>query len=44
VSTPWDSPMPAWKDVLTDTQIWKIIMGEYVTAGVVARQREEIEH
>ncbi|MFQ5688621.1 MAG: c-type cytochrome, partial [Candidatus Scalindua sp.] len=44
VSTPWDSAMPAWKDVLTDTQIWKIIMGEYVTAGVVARQREEIEH
>jgi mono/diheme cytochrome c family protein len=44
VSTPWDSAMPAWKDVLTDTQIWKIIMGEYVTAGVMARQREEIEH
>ena len=44
VSTPWDSAMPAWKDVLTDTQIWKIIMGEYVTAGVQARQREEMEH
>jgi mono/diheme cytochrome c family protein len=43
-STPWDSAMPAWKDTLTDTQIWKIIMGEYVTAGVVARQREEMEH
>jgi mono/diheme cytochrome c family protein len=43
-STPWDSAMPAWKDVLTDTQIWKIIMGEYVTAGVQARQREEMEH
>jgi mono/diheme cytochrome c family protein len=35
--------MPAWKDTLTDDQIWKIIMGEYVTAGVVARQREEME-
>ncbi len=43
-STPWDSAMPSWKDTLTDEQIWKIIMGEYVTAGVVARQREEIEH
>jgi hypothetical protein len=36
--------MPAWKDVLTDTQIWKIIMGEYATAEVQARQREEMEH
>jgi mono/diheme cytochrome c family protein len=36
--------MPSWKDTLNDEQIWKIIMGEYVTAGVVARQREEIEH
>ncbi|MCP4411135.1 MAG: cytochrome c [Gammaproteobacteria bacterium] len=44
VSTPWDSAMPAWKDVLTDTQIWKIIMGEYATAEVQARQREEMEH
>ncbi|MFQ5714630.1 MAG: c-type cytochrome [Candidatus Scalinduaceae bacterium] len=42
-STPWDSAMPSWKDTLTDEQIWKIIMGEYVTAGVVARQREELE-
>jgi mono/diheme cytochrome c family protein len=44
VSTPWDSAMPAWKDVLTDEQIWKIVMGEYVTAGVVARQPESMEH
>ena len=43
-STPWDSAMPSWKDTLTDEQIWKVIMGEYATAGVVARQREEIEH
>ncbi|MBO1224107.1 MAG: cytochrome c [Candidatus Scalindua sediminis] len=43
-STPWDSAMPSWKDTLNDEQIWKIIMGEYVTAGVVARQREKIEH
>ena len=44
VSTPWDSAMPAWKDTLTDEQIWKIIMGEYAIAGVVPRQRESIEH
>ena len=43
-ATPWDSAMPSWKDALTDDQIWKIIMGEYVTAGVVARQPEELEH
>ena len=44
VSTPWDSAMPAWKDALNDEQIWKIIMGEYKTAGVVPRQTETLEH
>jgi len=43
-STPWDSAMPSWKDTLTDDQVWKIIMGEYATAEVVARQPEELEH
>lgn len=43
-STPWDSAMPSWKDTLTDEQIWKIIMGEYATAGVKPRQRESMEH
>lgn len=43
-STPWDSAMPSWEDTLTDDQIWKIIMGEYVTAGVISRQREKLEH
>ncbi|MDR4496792.1 MAG: cytochrome c [Candidatus Scalindua sp.] len=42
-STPWDSAMPAWEGTLTDEQVWKIIMGEYATAGVVPRQREEME-
>ena len=42
-STPWDSSMPSWKDDLEDDEIWKIIMGEYDTAGVVPRQREKLE-
>ena len=43
-STPWDSAMPAWKDALTDEQIWKTMMGEYETAGVKPRQPESMEH
>ena len=42
-STPWDSAMPSWKDDLKDDEIWKIIMGEYDTAGAMPRQREKLE-
>ncbi|WP_347273448.1 cytochrome c [Candidatus Kuenenia sp.] len=42
-STPWDSAMPAWEGDLEDEQMWKIIMGEYDTAGVMPRQREKAE-
>jgi len=38
--SPWDSAMPAWKDELTDDQIWKIIAAEYQTAGVEPRRPE----
>ena len=38
--SPWDSAMPAWKDELTDEQIWKIIAAEYDTAGVDPRRPE----
>jgi len=38
--SPWDSAMPAWKDELTDDQIWKIIAAEYETAGVQPRRPE----
>jgi len=38
--SPWDSAMPAWKDELTDDQIWKIISAEYDTAGVEPRRPE----
>jgi mono/diheme cytochrome c family protein len=38
--SPWDSAMPAWKDELSDEQIWKIIAAEYQTAGVEPRRPE----
>lgn len=38
--SPWDSAMPAWKDELTDDEIWKIIAAEYHTAGVEPRRPE----
>lgn len=37
---PSDSAMPAWKDVLTEEEIWKIIMAEYDIAGVQPRTWE----
>lgn len=39
-ASPWDSAMPAWKNELTDEQIWKIIAAEYDTAGVEPRRPE----
>ena len=39
--SPWDSAMPAWKDELTEDQIWKIIAAEYQIAGVDPRRPEE---
>jgi mono/diheme cytochrome c family protein len=39
--SPWDSAMPAWKDELTDDQIWKIIAAEYAIAEVQPRRPEE---
>lgn len=41
-ATPWDSTMPPWGPDFTDDQIWKIIMGEYVTADVSPRTRETL--
>jgi len=42
-STPWNSVMPTWKYELTDTQIWKIILAEYNTAGVEPRTTEKLQ-
>ncbi len=39
--SPWDSAMPAWKDELSEDQIWKIIAAEYQIAGVEPRRPEE---
>ncbi len=39
-ATPWDSTMPPWEPDFTEDQIWKIIMGEYVTADVSPREPE----
>ena len=33
MATPWNSAMPAWKDELTEEDVWKIIMAEYRIAG-----------
>ncbi len=36
--TPWNSAMPAWENVLTEKQIWKVIIYIYETAGVEPRR------
>ena len=41
-ATPWDSAMPAWKDELTDDEIWKIIIAEFHTAGMEPRILEKL--
>jgi len=44
-ATPWDSVMPAWKNTLSDEQIWKVVMAAYDIAGVKPRQPEKLaEH
>ena len=42
-ASPWDSAMPAWKDELTDEEIWKIILAEYEIAGMEPRKPEKHE-
>jgi len=42
-ATPWDSAMPIWGPDLTEEEIWKIILGEYNTAGVEPRKPEKLE-
>jgi mono/diheme cytochrome c family protein len=39
-SIEYRSAMPVWDGVLTDDQIWKIIMFEYTNAGVKPAKRE----
>ncbi len=42
-ASPWDSAMPAWKEELSDEEIWKIIIAEYDTAGMEPRKPEKLE-
>lgn len=42
-ASPWDSAMPAWKEELSDEEIWKIIVAEYDTAGMEPRKPEKLE-
>lgn len=41
--TPWNSAMPVWENVLTEEQIWKVIIFLYQQAGVEPRRLTE-EH
>ena len=38
---PWNSSMPAWEDVLTEEEIWKVIMYIYEASGSEPRRWEE---
>ena len=42
-ATPWNSAMPSWEHELSEDEIWKIIMAEYVTAAVEPRVPEKFE-
>ena len=39
--TPWNSAMPAWENVLTEEDIWKVIMYIYESTGMEPRRWEE---
>jgi mono/diheme cytochrome c family protein len=42
-STPWDSAMPVWETMLTDDQIWKVILYIYDGTGHTPRTWETAE-
>jgi mono/diheme cytochrome c family protein len=41
--TPWNSAMPAWEEILTEDEIWSVIVFLYEQAGVSPRTWEEAE-
>jgi len=41
--TPWDSAMPAWEDVLTENEVWSVILFLYDQTGWSPRTWEEAE-
>lgn len=40
-ATPWDSAMPAWEDLLTEDEIWQVIIYLYEQTGWEPRTWEE---
>jgi len=40
-ATPWDSTMPAWEKMLTEEEIWEVILFLYDHTGFQPRRREE---
>ncbi len=40
-STPWDSAMPRWQDMLTEEEVWKVILFLYDYTGYVPRKWEQ---
>ncbi len=42
-ATPWDSPMPKWKDELTEEERWKIITAIYEDVGMEPRKLLDME-
>jgi mono/diheme cytochrome c family protein len=38
--TPWNSAMPAWEDVLTEREIWSVIVYLYERTGFTPREME----
>jgi mono/diheme cytochrome c family protein len=40
IATPWHSAMPAWRDELSDDEIWRIIGTEYRLSGTEPRKPE----
>ncbi len=41
--TPWDSAMPAWEDILTEPEVWSVILYLYDQTGWSPRTWEEAE-
>lgn len=40
--TPWNSAMPAWENILTEEEIWKVIIYIYKATGMEPRRWEEL--
>jgi len=40
-STPWDSAMPVWENMLTENEIWQVVLYLYQTTGQKPRVMEE---